>query len=194
MNQQNQDFNSYTKGNNMFFSNYNIPQRPFISKYNIPAGIQTGVPMFPLYGYDNSEDYDKDVTYMKQLYPKAVLQIQKEVDEECDKLEYDGSCMFDECPDKNHLNMIVDTIYDRVAALDSEAFSLETEDLKANQRPFYPPFYPCDPRDRYCPPPHYPRPDYRDGRPDWLRGIIGILLFNEMNNRRRRYRSRKRWF
>lgn len=202
MNQHNQDFNYYTKGSNIFGTNYSIPPNPFYSGYNVSACMQSGVPMFPLYGYDNSEDFDKDVAYMKQLYPKSILQIQKEIDEECDKLEYDGSCMFDECPDKNRMNMIIDTVYEKVAALETESFSIEAESVKATTRPFYPcdskgwdcPSS-CDPRDRHCYPPPSPRPDYhKDGRPDWLRGLIGVLLFNEMNQRRRRYRSRKRWF
>jgi hypothetical protein len=36
--------------------------------------------------------------------------------------------------------------------------------------------------------------DCRDRNPRWLRDITEILLFNEILNRRRRYRGRKRWF
>lgn len=189
MNQSNQDFNYYTKGNSMFYPNYPLPEDSGYPNINIPSVVQAGVPMFPLYGYDNSEDFNKDVAYMKQLYPQAVLQIQKEVDEECDKLEYEGSCMFDEYPDKSHLNMIVDTIYTRVVEADVQKSSVEQEEVSATFHPFTPPY--CDPRGRGC----YPiRGDYRYGQPDWLRGLIGVLLFNEMTNRRRRYRSRRRWF
>ena len=43
---------------------------------------------------------------------------------------------------------------------------------------------------------------YRQNRPykqhnrrePWLRNLIEIILYNEMLNRRRRYRGRKRWF
>ena len=59
-----------------------------------------GVPMYPLYGYDNMEDFERDLEYFKQLYPSTVRYIQNEVDNECDKLEYDGSVMFDEYPDR----------------------------------------------------------------------------------------------
>lgn len=36
----------------------------------------------------------------KYLYPVEVNGIQKAIEEECDKMEYDGSMMYDEYPDK----------------------------------------------------------------------------------------------
>lgn len=202
MNCSNKDFDCYTKGNQLFHNNCPLPQKPIFSPYNMPAGMQTGIPMFPLYGYDNSDDSDKDCEYMKNLYPKAVRSIQKEVDEECDKLEYDGSCMFDECPDKNHMNIIIDTIYVRVMDIQFDNPVLEAENFRPIMPPppcgpgrmCPPPMPPCGPgTGRMCPP--HPRPDFdHDGNPDWLRNLIAIMLFNEMNQRRRRFRSRKRWF
>lgn len=36
----------------------------------------------------------------RYLYPKEVMEIQRLIDESCDKMEYDGSLMYDEYPDK----------------------------------------------------------------------------------------------
>lgn len=36
----------------------------------------------------------------KYLYPPEIKDIQMEIEEVCDKMEYDGSIMYDECPDK----------------------------------------------------------------------------------------------
>ena len=173
---------------------------------------------YPFYGYDNAEELDKDVDYMKSLYSRALKMIQKEVEEECDKLEYGGSCMFDTFPDQVHLGRIIDAIYDRVQDMD---WDLQAEQIGG---PGYRPPSPC--RGNNCPPPPMtcrgnncpppapmpcrgtncpppprpsrppqpPRPDYRpDGRPDWQRDLIASLLYNEMIHRRRRYRSRNRW-
>ncbi len=159
------------------------------------------IPAYPFYGYDNSEELDKDVDYMKNLYSKTMKMIQKEVEEECDKLEYGGSCMFDAFPDQVHLGTIIDRIYDRLKDTDwNNTSSLSGYSLQAEQlgRPSYrqPP---C--RGNNCPPPpprpsrspQPPRPNYRpDGNPDWLRDLISTLLYNEMIHRRRRYRSRRR--
>lgn len=42
-------------------------------------------------------DYPADNKY---LYPAEVSELQKEIEEACDKMEYDGSVMYDEFPDK----------------------------------------------------------------------------------------------
>ena len=143
-----------------------MPSNMYMPNYN-PYNTPMGVPMFPLYGYDNSEDLDKDLEYIKQLYPSTVRSIQNEVDEECDKMEYDGSTMFDEYPDKTYIEKITDRIYEKVN--DNE----ERPQLEAKSIDYG----------------YYPR-----RRPNRLRDLIQILLLNELFNRRRRYRSRKRWF
>ncbi len=168
------------------------------------------LPPYPFYGYDNSEELDKDVEYMKSLYSRTLKMLQKEVEEECDKLEYAGSCMFDAFPDQVHLGTIIDNIYDRMQNM---GWDVQMEQIgRPNYRPPMPPPRPmpcqgnnCPPppscQGPFCPPPPRPsrppmppKPDYRpDGRPDWMRDLIASLLYNEMIHRRRRYRSRNRW-
>lgn len=81
----------------------------------------------------NTIAYEKDVEYMKQLYPAALKHIQAEIDEQCDKLEYAGSVMFDEYPDKNHLRMIVDTILQKLKSEpDEPSFTLEKASLDSD--------------------------------------------------------------
>ena len=164
----------------------------YISDMN-PYRVPMGVPMMPLYGYDNCEDADKDWDYMKQMYPIIARKLLVDIEDECDKLEYDGSCMFDEYPDKVYLGRIVDKIYNKFKYMEEDEVNSEsintanpihgTEEasLKFNQ-------YNSDwdyRRDRY---------DRRDRNPRWVRDLIEVLLFNEILNRRRRYRGRKRWF
>jgi hypothetical protein len=154
---------------------------------NFPMGI----PLMPLYGYDNCEDADKDWDYMKQMYPVMAKRLQREVEDECDRLEYDGSCMFDEYPDRVYLGRIADKIYNRVKHLEDDDTlvsprsiedSNQTED--SSEAIQYSQFYRDGRRDGRN----------RDRRPGRLRDLIEVLLFNEIINRRRRYRSRRRWF
>ena len=135
---------------------------PNTNAYNVPMGI----PIFPLYGYDNSADLDRDVEYMKQLYPKTARSIQREIDNECDQMEYDGSMMFDEYPDKEYLDKIVDRVYTRIKQTEEEP------QVEMNSLYFYPP----------------------RRNQNYLRDIVSLLLLSEIFNRRRRHRSRKRWF
>ena len=186
----------------------NFLDKPFITDSD------SVLPPYPFYGYDNSEELDKDVEYMKNLYSRTLKMLQKEVDEECDKLEYAGSCMFDAFPDQVHLGTIIDRIYDRMQNMNWDMDGMLQAEQVGNPgyRPPMPPPRPmpcqgnnCPPpqpcQGPFCPPPPRPsrppmppRPDYRpDGRPDWMRDLIASLLYNEMIHRRRRYRSRNRW-
>lgn len=160
-----------------------------------------GMPLFPLYGFDSMEDEARDDSYVKHLFAEDVKYIQQEIEEECDKLEYEGSCMYHAYPDKNRLQMITSVIYDRVKDRDFHPEPLEINSLSQAETCFgrnCPPPPPC--RGRHCPPPCFgrncppPRRDFRDnGKPDWLKHLIDTLLFEEINHRRRRFRSRRPW-
>lgn len=164
--------------------NNNLPQinDDFLWNYNgtsaMPYQIPCTVPILPVYGYDNSEEVDKDCRYMKSMYPATAKRIQREVEEECDKLEYEGSCMFDEYPDRVRLGMITERIYQR---LDKEEI-VETEAMQYGNR--------WDGNNDKCRGGNCHNNRRQDNLPD----LIDIMLFNEMQHRRRRHRSRKHWF
>ncbi len=61
---------------------------------------------------ENYEDEVGDILYLKELYPASFLRLQSIIDEECDKLEYDGSVMFDEFPDKERLRILENSIFE----------------------------------------------------------------------------------
>jgi hypothetical protein len=179
-------------------------QDSYINPYNIPMGV----PMMPLYGYDNSEDADKDWDYMKQMYPITAKKIMSEIEDECDKLEYNGSCMFDEYPDRVYLSRIVDRIYDKTKYLEDDMmmnaknispsayddYDSEDKIIEINQFPFER----HDDHDRdHHDRDHHDRDHHdHDGRRggNIFRNLIEVLLFNEILNRRRRFRGRSRWF
>ena len=56
---------------------------------------------FPYSDNRNMEEEDeRDAELLKHLYPPEARRFWPEVEDVCDRLEYDGSIMFDECPDK----------------------------------------------------------------------------------------------
>lgn len=124
---------------------------------------ESSIPPYPFSGYDNTEELDKDVEYMKRLYSRALRMIQQEVDEECDKLEYGGSCMFDTFPDQVHLGTIIDAIYDRIKDMD---WDLQAEQISSTDylQPAAcrgnncPPASPSPCRGNNCPPSPPPMP------------------------------------
>ena len=57
----------------------------------------------------------RDQRKFRELYPALARQIQPLVEEECDRMEFDGSMMYDEYPDKLGLRLMCRRIYDQVA-------------------------------------------------------------------------------
>ena len=51
-------------------------------------------------------ELEEDNAYLKYLYPQITRQISEFVEEQCDRMEYDGSLMFDEYPDKISLQIM----------------------------------------------------------------------------------------
>ena len=70
-------------------------------------------------GYRDEENMTRhDYDYMKSAYPDTAKRIMPYVEEECDRLEYSGSMIFDEYPDQLQLRMLCRRIYRKV--LDKE--------------------------------------------------------------------------
>ena len=146
--------------------------------------MQMDVPKMPFYMsypmqnlYLTEMEYEKDMERMKELYPKEVKTILSYVEDECDKMEYEGSLMFDEYPDRLMIEMVVDRIQKKVTGEDG---GLEAEQFHGGMQP--PPGHRPPPP----PPPH--------GQNDHLRELIGVILNNEMYRRRCRHRRCRRWW
>lgn len=60
----------------------------------------------PISGVDKLWELESDNNYLKYLYPKITQQISEFVENECDKMEYEGSLMFDLFPDKIALQLM----------------------------------------------------------------------------------------
>lgn len=78
-----------------------------------PAMEYRGGIYYPDYYGTEMED-QSDVRYMKELYPDLARRIQVLVDEECDRMEYDGSMMYDEYPDRVMIYRIVQQILEKL--------------------------------------------------------------------------------
>lgn len=64
--------------------------------------------------YDDARLDRRDIEYMKSLYPEKVRAILPYVEEECDRMEYAGSMIYDEYPDKLLLHLLCRRVYDKV--------------------------------------------------------------------------------
>ena len=125
--------------------------------------------------YLTEMEYEKDMERMKELYPREVMQIQQMVERRCDEMEYEGSRMYDENPDRY--------------MLEYEEQRLLEEFLKQN--PQYasvtPPQRPMSREEGLSMQQH-------SGHNRWLRSLIGILFHDEIYRRRCRHRRCSRWW
>ena len=96
-----------------------IYQEPFLRISEEYGGKMPFYLTYPMSNvYLTEKEYEKDMERMKELYPKRMKELLAYVEEECDKMEYDGSMMFDEYPDKVLLFKTANDIYDNVMALE----------------------------------------------------------------------------
>lgn len=184
------------------------------------VNYSTQPPMY--YNYlpysDNLDDemMERDSMYMKSLYPEGAKRILEVVEDECDKLEYDGSVMFDEYPDRLMVGKICSDIYGRVKdelgdwlkknGIDFAESKTDMKKEKSNREAY------LEKNGRWHTWPEERKEDYKSSqdslramdyypnkRPccgnNWINDMIQILLFQEMYRRRcRRNHCRRRWY
>lgn len=137
---------------------YNNPD--FLFTFDGPA-----VPsMMPASGRARLWELEEDNAYLNYLYPQITKQIREFTEEACDKLEYEGSLMFDVYPDKASLRIM--------------AGEIQGDFLKK---------YPDTCRES----PEGEAPAYSS---KMLRDMIEVVLFHEIMYRRNRYRNHKRLY
>ncbi len=64
--------------------------------------------------YDDDKMERMDFEYLKSMYPELAKKILPHVEEECDRMSYEGSMIYDEYPDQLQICLMCNRIYDRV--------------------------------------------------------------------------------
>ena len=66
------------------------------------------------FSYDDERTERMEFEYMKSMYPDTAKKILPYVEEECDRMEYENSMVYDQCPDKLQLRLMCRRVYDNV--------------------------------------------------------------------------------
>lgn len=74
--------------------------------------------------YEGEAQQEKEFQLMKSYYPETVKKLQDKVEEECDRLDYPGSPIYDEYPDRLTLNRICRKISDKMEDAEVSVSSL----------------------------------------------------------------------
>ena len=132
--------------------------------------------------FDDGRMDERDMEYMKSLYPNVAKRILPYVEEECDRLEYQNSMMYDEYPDKLQLRMMCRRVHDNVRKNEKIFFGTGYENLMTD------------------------KPETEgaagidagklggQGTPTWLRDLIEVMLYQELMRRRRNNRRGGRMY
>ena len=78
---------------------------PFYVQGNAISGLYYGQ-------WEMSEDRDMD--YVREMYPMTFSRLQELVEKECNRQEFAGSMMYDEHPDKLGISRIVQNIFSEI--------------------------------------------------------------------------------
>ena len=87
------------------------------------------------FGVDDVRKAREDYDYMKSIYPDAAKRLVPFVEEECDRLMYDGSMIYDEYPDQLQLRLMCKRVYDRAKEGEEKTYRyIRTKVLRKKRR------------------------------------------------------------
>lgn len=78
--------------------------------YRLPYYMAYPMPLL----YDDEKNERRDWEYLKSLYPTLARKISPYVEEECERMEFQGSMIYDEYPDQLQIRMMCKRIYKKV--------------------------------------------------------------------------------
>lgn len=141
------------------------------------------IPFYMTYPMQNmyltEMEYEKDMERMKSFYPAETRAAMKLIEDRLDELEYEGSRIYDEEPDRMMMQMEIERLADTLSsALDSKPaartyFDMVPMEIAGNTMQVQ---------------------GVRECRDNWLCSMVGALFGSEMYRRRCRHRRCRRWW
>lgn len=128
------------------------------------------------FSYEDERTERMDLEYLRSMYPDLPKRILSYVEEECDRMEYENSMIYDQYPDKLQLKLMCGRVCDNVRKHE-RMLADELEEVNASER------------DRNTS--VGKRGMERSGT---LRDLIEVMLFQELYRRRCDHRRRCRRF
>jgi hypothetical protein len=87
---------------------------------------------FPMQNLFQAElEYEKDLERMREMYPREVTKIAEMVSDRCDELEFEGSRIYDENPDRMMMAREAQTLYEKI----KNELGLEEQSVRLTENP-----------------------------------------------------------
>lgn len=82
----------------------------------LPFHMAYPLPMF----YQEEDTVTRDLEYLQQMYPAEAKKYQKIIADILNHMDYEGSCIYDEYPDKWQLYKLTKSVMARIKAMEKE--------------------------------------------------------------------------
>lgn len=116
---------------------------------------------------EEQRDEERDLRRLQSMFPETAKLLMPYIGEECDRMEYEGSAMFDEYPDPTTVRRIQQRVKDQVESQFPAEEEPKPDEMLSMQ--------------------YQGRSGSRPGH-NWLEDMIQVMLLEEMHHRRRRHR------
>ena len=80
----------------------------------------------PMY-YQQEDSVTRDLEYLQQMYPAQARKYQKIIMETLDHIDYEGSMIYDEYPDKWQIYRLTQMIIDKIIKSEGESSDMDPE-------------------------------------------------------------------
>lgn len=120
---------------------------------------------------EEQRNEEQDLRRLQSMYPEAAKLLLPYIEEECDKMEYEGSAMFDQYPDRTTVRRIQERVRDQVQDQFPQGEMPEQDEMLSMQ--------------------YQGRGRNRPGQ-NWLEDMVQVMLLQEMHHRRCRHRRCRR--
>ena len=80
----------------------------------------------PMY-YQQEDSVTRDLDYLQQMYPAQAKKYQKMIAETLDCIDYEGSMIYDEYPDKWQIYRLTQMIVDKIIKSEDESTDLDED-------------------------------------------------------------------
>lgn len=86
----------------------------------------------PLY-YQQEDTVTRDLEYLQQMYPAKAKKYQKIIAEMLDRMDYEGSMIYDEYPDKWQIYRLTQLIAEKIRKMEAEEMASGKDDKETDK-------------------------------------------------------------